>query len=91
MLKYIIIIIFIFFSCSENNNLEKTNLGSNKNIEMVVGYPCNNSCVWSSYAVNMNIQEGKYNCVSGIQLAHAGRKASFLRPWDGASPIRGDD
>ncbi len=28
-----------------------------------------------------------YNCVSGIQLAHAGRKASFLRPWDGAKPI----
>ena len=23
----------------------------------------------------------EYNCVSGIQLAHAGRKASFLRPW----------
>ena len=29
----------------------------------------------------------EYNCISGIQLAHAGRKASFLRPWDGASPI----
>jgi 2,4-dienoyl-CoA reductase-like NADH-dependent reductase (Old Yellow Enzyme family) len=33
----------------------------------------------------------EYNCVSGIQLAHAGRKASFLRPWDGASPITKDD
>jgi len=33
----------------------------------------------------------EYNCVSGIQLAHAGRKASFLRPWDGASPISRDD
>lgn len=32
----------------------------------------------------------EYNCVSGIQLAHAGRKASFLRPWDGASPITSD-
>ena len=29
----------------------------------------------------------QYDCLSGIQLAHAGRKASFLRPWDGASPI----
>ena len=29
----------------------------------------------------------EYNCISGIQLAHAGRKASFLRPWDGASSI----
>ena len=29
----------------------------------------------------------EYKCLSGIQLAHAGRKASFLRPWDGASPI----
>ncbi len=33
----------------------------------------------------------EYNCISGIQLAHAGRKASFLRPWDGASPISRDD
>ena len=33
----------------------------------------------------------EYNCISGIQLAHAGRKASFLRPWDGASPITKDD
>ena len=32
----------------------------------------------------------EYNCISGIQLAHAGRKASFLRPWDGASPITSD-
>ena len=30
----------------------------------------------------------EYKCLSGIQLAHAGRKASFLRPWDGASPIK---
>jgi 2,4-dienoyl-CoA reductase-like NADH-dependent reductase (Old Yellow Enzyme family) len=29
--------------------------------------------------------------LSGIQLAHAGRKASFLRPWDGASPIKEND
>lgn len=33
----------------------------------------------------------QYNCLSGIQLAHAGRKASFLRPWDGASPITEND
>ena len=33
----------------------------------------------------------EYDCLSGIQLAHAGRKASFLRPWDGASPITEND
>ena len=33
----------------------------------------------------------EYNCLSGIQLAHAGRKASYLRPWDGASPITEND
>ena len=33
----------------------------------------------------------QYDCLSGIQLAHAGRKASFLRPWDGASPITEND
>ena len=33
----------------------------------------------------------EHNCRSGIQLAHAGRKASFLRPWDGAKPIEIND
>ena len=33
----------------------------------------------------------EHNCRSGIQLAHAGRKASFLRPWDGAKPIETND
>ena len=33
----------------------------------------------------------QYDCLSCIQLAHAGRKASFLRPWDGASPITEND
>ena len=33
----------------------------------------------------------QHDCLSGIQLAHAGRKASFLRPWDGASPITEND
>ena len=33
----------------------------------------------------------EYSCKSGIQLAHAGRKASFLRPWDGAKPIETND
>jgi len=29
--------------------------------------------------------------VPGIQLAHAGRKASATRPWEGGDPITGDD
>jgi 2,4-dienoyl-CoA reductase-like NADH-dependent reductase (Old Yellow Enzyme family) len=29
--------------------------------------------------------------VSGIQLAHAGRKASTRRPWEGGTPIPADD
>ncbi len=29
--------------------------------------------------------------VAGIQLAHAGRKASHHRPWDGGAPIREDE
>ena len=32
-----------------------------------------------------------YNCRSGFQLAHAGRKGSFLRAWDGAKPIETND
>ncbi|WP_232807093.1 NADH:flavin oxidoreductase/NADH oxidase [Geodermatophilus chilensis] len=28
---------------------------------------------------------------AGIQLAHAGGKASSLRPWDGTGPVTGDD
>lgn len=29
--------------------------------------------------------------VPGVQLAHAGRKASTARPWDGAGPLQPDD
>ncbi|MFB6131967.1 MAG: NADH:flavin oxidoreductase/NADH oxidase [Halanaeroarchaeum sp.] len=29
--------------------------------------------------------------VPGIQLAHAGRKASKTRPWEGSVPLRGDE
>jgi len=32
-----------------------------------------------------------YGTAPGIQLAHAGRRASMLRPWDGASPIKDKD
>ena len=32
----------------------------------------------------------EHNCVSGIQLAHSGRKGSCLRPWDGAISITDD-
>src|SRR6516164_8685627 len=32
-----------------------------------------------------------YGTVPGIQLAHAGRRASALRPWDGATPIKDKD
>src|SRR5262249_27740698 len=28
-----------------------------------------------------------FGTIPGIQLAHAGRRASALRPWDGAKPI----
>ena len=30
----------------------------------------------------------EHDCVCGIQLAHAGRKASCLRPWNGATSIK---
>ena len=33
----------------------------------------------------------EHKCVIGIQLAHAGRKASCLRPWDGATTIVNSD
>lgn len=32
-----------------------------------------------------------YNCVPGIQLAHAGRKASTEKPWIGNRQIKSDD
>lgn len=31
------------------------------------------------------------NAVAGIQLAHAGRKASHHRPWDGSKPLKEDE
>ena len=33
----------------------------------------------------------KYNCVPGIQLAHAGRKASTEKPWLGHGEIKSDE
>jgi 2,4-dienoyl-CoA reductase-like NADH-dependent reductase (Old Yellow Enzyme family) len=58
-----------------------------------IGHGCTG--IWSDDHVDGLSKIAKvfkeYNCVSGIQLAHAGRKASFLRPWDGASPIIKDD
>lgn len=58
-----------------------------------IGHGCTG--IWSDDHVDGLSKIAKvfreYNCVSGIQLAHAGRKASFLRPWDGASPITKDD
>jgi 2,4-dienoyl-CoA reductase-like NADH-dependent reductase (Old Yellow Enzyme family) len=30
---------------------------------------------------------GAHGAIAGIQLAHAGRKASTLRPWDGQGPV----
>lgn len=32
-----------------------------------------------------------HGAVAGIQLAHAGRKASTTRPWDGSDPLQPDD
>lgn len=33
----------------------------------------------------------QYGAVAGIQLAHAGRKASTSRPWDGGKPLSAGD
>ena len=33
----------------------------------------------------------KQNAVAGIQLAHAGRKASHHRPWEGAAALKADE
>jgi len=32
-----------------------------------------------------------HGSVPGIQIAHAGRKACTLRPWDGGTPVESDD
>ncbi len=58
-----------------------------------IGHGCTG--IWSDNHVEGLSKVAKifneYNCLSGIQLAHAGRKASYLRPWDGASPINEND
>ena len=58
-----------------------------------IGHGCTG--IWSdSHVVGLSKVAkifNEYNCLSGIQLAHAGRKASYLRPWDGASPITEND
>ena len=58
-----------------------------------IGHGCTG--IWSDSHVEGLSKIAKifneYNCLSGVQLAHAGRKASYLRPWDGASPITEND
>ena len=58
-----------------------------------IGHGCTG--IWSDSHVEGLSKIAKifneYNCLSGIQLAHAGRKASYLRPWDGVSPITEND
>ena len=58
-----------------------------------IGHGCTG--IWSDSHVEGLSKVAKifneYNCLSGIQLAHAGKKASYLRPWDGASPITEND
>ena len=58
-----------------------------------IGYGCtgiwNDDHIKGLKKINKIFRE--HNCRSGIQLAHAGRKASFLRPWDGAKPIETND
>ncbi len=58
-----------------------------------IGHGCTG--IWSDSHIDGLSKIAKifneYNCLSGIQLAHAGRKASYLRPWDGASPITEND
>ena len=58
-----------------------------------IGHGCTG--IWSDNHVEGLSKIAKifneYKCLSGIQLAHAGRKASYLRPWDGASPITEND
>ena len=58
-----------------------------------IGHGCTG--IWSDSHVEGLTKVAKifneYNCLSGIQLAHAGRKASYIRPWDGASPITEHD
>ena len=58
-----------------------------------IGYGCTG--IWNDEHIEVLKKITKifreHNCRSGIQLAHAGRKASFLRPWDGAKPIETND
>jgi 2,4-dienoyl-CoA reductase-like NADH-dependent reductase (Old Yellow Enzyme family) len=58
-----------------------------------IGHGCTG--IWSDSHVEGLSKIAKifneFKCLSGIQLAHAGRKASYLRPWDGASPITEND
>ncbi len=58
-----------------------------------IGHGCTG--IWSDNHVEGLSKIAKifneFKCLSGIQLAHAGRKASYLRPWDGASPITEND
>jgi hypothetical protein len=56
----------LFLSCAEHHELKFNHRDIEKSENIVAGYPCNSNCIWSSYSVNMNIQEGKVNCNNGM-------------------------
>ncbi len=68
MIKLITFILFFttLISCSEHYELKFKHRDIEKSSDVVAGYPCNNGCIWSSYAVNMNIQEGNTTCNNGM-------------------------
>jgi len=65
MLKYTITVLFLLISCSVNEDADFKKSSFKKIDKIMSGSSCNDKCIWSTYAVNMNIQEGKYECSSG--------------------------
>ena len=66
-MKNILLPLLFLFSCADNVEYNSSTDYREKSFESVkyAGSYCSESCVWSKYAVDLNIQEKTANCVEG--------------------------
>ena len=57
--------IFLFLAGCSNSNSYDSNLSTKKSSSISPGDMCNNNCIWSKYAVDLNVQTGTVNCAGG--------------------------
>ena len=68
-MKNILLLITLFFGCAENaeyySNTSKDFREKSYEVTKHVGAYCSENCIWSKYAVDLNIHQSSEQCVEG--------------------------